>query len=498
LLPVTVWICLFSWRPLLFGFYHDDWSLLLGCGGSILAELHCVDPSRPGAVLIRWAFHAVIGLNPAAWQGVTTLTMLAGALTLMDLLRQLLRALDYADARAGSAAALGAAFYLAFPWMLGLAWVTATSPNVATILFNVALRVWFMRWPLPVRCLASMACFAAASLIYEAYWFAFVPFAVLLLPARGIGRRDLVGLMAALSGAQVVLIIYNRAIASLGLGANKSIEPDWLHTVTGIWPTILGGLREVYGTPGRLLFAALLVAALGSLATRFEPRRTSLMLCAIASGMALSITLFAIAGYVIQFTGLFARTTIVISWWLAIAAGLAAAAVPDLAARPRAVARLAGLGLLVMLAAGTLVRSRDFVTSWQQQREILARLPKSDLLAAPAGTLLVVEVPKRSDRLGTFNVWYDISAAIWITAPNVARHLAGDAPISSPVALPIPGNGLWRTRMAPDHVTQSRCEGDGIGSEFSARQVLLWRYPASTTAVIEQPTEIGCGIDTAP
>jgi hypothetical protein len=498
MLPVAVWICLFSWRPLLFGFYHDDWSLLLGCGGSILAELHCVDPSRPGAVLIRWAFHAVIGLNPAAWQAVTTLTMLAGALTLMALLRQLLRALDYDDARAGSAAALGATFYLAFPWMLGLAWVTATSPNVATILFNVALRLWFMRWPLLARCLASAACFAAASLIYEAYWFAFVPFAILLLPARGIARRDLGGLTAALSGAQLVLVTYNRAIAAFGFGANKSIEPDWLHTVTGTWPTIVGGLRELYGAPGRLLFAALLVVALGSLATRFESRRTPLMLCAIVGGMALSITLFAIAGYVIQFTGLFARTTIVISWWLAIAAGLAAAAVPDLAARPRAVARLAGLSLFLMLAGGTLVHSRDFVTSWQQQRDILARLPKSDLLAAPAGTLLVVEAPKRTDRVGTFNVWYDISAAIWITAPDVARHLADDAPISSPVALPIPGNGVLRTRMTPNHVTQTRCEGSGIDANFHARQVLLWRYPASTTAVIEQPAEIGCGIDTAP
>jgi hypothetical protein len=498
LLPVTVWMLLFAWRPMLFGLYHDDWALLLGCDGSILAELHCVDPSRPGAVLIRWAFHTVVGADPAAWQVITIATMLGAALTLMGVLRRVVRQMGYDDARAAAAAAVAASFYLAFPWMLGVAWVTATSPNIATILFGLAMWLWLTRWSLIARCVASAACFAAASLIYEAYWLAFVPFAALLWLERCLPRRDILGLTAALMAAQLILVAYNRLIAALAIGANKSIDPNWLHTLTGLWPTLIGGPRDLYGEPGRLLFVALLAAGLASLATRFDARRTFAVLGPVTMGIALSVTLFAIAGYVIRFTGLFARTTLVISWWLAVAVAIAAAAVPDLAPRPRMIARLAGLGLLVMLAGATLAQSREFITSWRQQRDMLASLPRSDLLAAPTGSLLVVEVPKRSDGVGTFNSWYDISAAIWTTAPDVARHLAGDAAISSPIAVPIPGNRLWLTRMTAGRVTQSSCDAGDPVIDLAARQVLLWRYPAQTTELISRPAEIGCGVDTAP
>jgi hypothetical protein len=498
LLPVAVWIVLFAWRPMLFGLYHDDWSLLLGCDGSILAELHCVDPSRPGAVLIRWMFHAAVGADPAAWQAITIITMLGAALTLMGMLRRLVRAMGYDDERAAAAAAVAASFYLAFPWMLGVAWVTATSPNVATILFSLAMWLWLTPWPLVARCLASTACFALASLIYEAYWLAFVPFAALLWLERCLPWRDIRGLTGALAAAQLILVAYNRLIAALAIGANKSIDPTWLHTLSGSWPNLIGGPRDLYGEPGRLVFAALLVAGLASLATRFDARRTLAVLGPITMGIALSVTLFAIAGYVIQFTGLFARSTLVLSWWLAVAIAIAAAAVPDLAPRPRMIARLAGLCLLIMLAVGTLAHSRDFITSWRQQRDMLARLPRSELMAAPAGTLLVVEVPKRSDGVGSFSSWYDVSAAIWTTAPDVARHLAGDAAIASAVAVPIPGNGLWRTRMTADRVTQADCGSSDLALDLAARQILLWRYPAPRTEVISRPAEIGCGTDTAP
>src|ERR1700681_3985422 len=92
LFPVAMWALLYAWRPLLFGFYHDDWAHLVGCNGSILQELTCVDMSRPGAPLIRWSIHGLIGTNPAAWQLVTAVSMLGAALALTALLRRLARA----------------------------------------------------------------------------------------------------------------------------------------------------------------------------------------------------------------------------------------------------------------------------------------------------------------------------------------------------------------------------------------------------------------------
>jgi hypothetical protein len=59
---------------------------------------------------------------------------------------------------------------------------------------------------------------------------------------------------------QMILIGFNRLVAALGLGANKSFDPGWLHTHSGAWPPIVGGLRDIYGVPGRYVFAALLIA----------------------------------------------------------------------------------------------------------------------------------------------------------------------------------------------------------------------------------------------
>jgi hypothetical protein len=490
LFPVATWVLLYAWRPFFFGFYHDDWSLLLGCGGSILAELHCLDASRPGAVLIRWAFHALVGTDPAAWQLITSLSMLGAGWTLMWMLRDVLRASGCDASRAACAGASAASFYLAFPWMLGVAWVNGTSPNVATILFNMSILAWFAGWPLVARSLASCLCFACASLIYEAYWFAIFLMAGLVWTGGRFPRRDLAVLTAGLAGVQLALIAFNRVIALLGIGVNKSIDANWLHTLGGVWPTIIGGLREIYGTSGRLVLAALLVTLTACLATRFDSRRSPPRLAAIALGIAVSLTLLASAGYVIQLTGLFARTTLVVSWWLAVAVALATATLPELSTRPRALAAAAGMGVFLMLVAGTLSQSRLWIDSWVRQQDILARLPRDQLLAAPTPSFLVVRTPRIRDGVGTFNAWYDISSAIWMRAPDVARHLAGDQDIGSPIA--IAGSGLWHLDIAPTRVTEQICPTLEVHGKFALGQTLLWKYPEATVEVVATQTEIGC------
>jgi hypothetical protein len=273
LFPLTMWVLLYAWRPLRFGFYHDDWSLLLGCNGSILQEIYCVDTSRPGAPLVRWIIHGLIGANPAAWQLATTVSMLGAALILMTLLNRLARADGLPKPRSAWAAAITATSYLAFPWMLGIAWVTATSPNIATIFFTLAMYVWFAPWRLAARCLASAILFCFSSLIYEAYWFAFLPFAALLWLREALPRRDLMVLALSLSGMQLILIGFNRIVAALGIGANKSFNPNWLHTLSGAWPPIVGGgVRDIYGVHGRCFFLALIVSILIGLWTRHDVR----------------------------------------------------------------------------------------------------------------------------------------------------------------------------------------------------------------------------------
>jgi len=491
LLPIAIWCSLYAWRPLLFGFYHDDWSLLLGCNGSILQEIYCIDVSRPGAPLIRWTFHELIGTNPAAWQFVTTVSMLGAALALMALLRRMLQPGGVSELRSAWAAAIAAAFYLAFPWMLGIAWVTATSPNIATICFTLAMYVWFARWPLAARCLTSAVFFGFSSLIYEAYWFAFIPFAALLWLREILPRRDLAILTATLAGMQLILIGYNRLIAALGAGVNKSFDPQWLHTLSGSWPPIIGGLRDIYGIPGRYVFAALLVSLLVCLATRFDGRRALATLVPIFAGIAISFVLFALAGYVVVLTGLFARTTMVLSWWLAVAVAFAAAHAANLPTRRRFLAGVTGLALLLMLAGGTLTQSRYWARSWTEQQDILAKLPVEKLMAAPGPSFLVIDAPRPLDKVGSFSAWYDISAAIWSTQPELARHLAGSGMISSPIA--IVASGLSSFRMTPTRVTGYSCFTHDVSLDFQSGNILLWKYPKQSIETVSGLAEIDCG-----
>jgi hypothetical protein len=117
-------------------------------------------------------------------------------------------------------------------------------------------------------------------------------------------------------------------------------------------------------------------------------------------------------------------------------------------------------------------------------------LPRQEILAAPGSSFLIIEAPKRREIIGTFNAWWDISDAIWITAPDVARHLAGNGPISSPIALV--DDGLKRIRMTPTSVTQSFCETSGPGVNFPSNHILLWKSPGQTIEVVSTEAVIGC------
>ena len=490
LLPAAMWASLYAWRPWFFGFYHDDWALLLGCNGSILQELYCLDVSRPGAPLIRWTIHEFIGTSPAAWQFVTTLTMLGAALALMALLRRMGQAGGVADLPGAWAAATAASFYLAFPWMLGLAWVTATSPNIATICFTLAMYVWFARWSLAARCLTSAVLFCFSSLIYEAYWFAFFPFAALLWLRSMLPRRDLMVLTISLAGTQMVLIGFNRTIAAFAIGANKSFDPGWLHTLAGAWPPLIGGLREIYGISGRYVFVALLLSVLVCLGRRFHVRRVLAVLGPISAGIAISMILFALAGYVVVLTGLFARTMIVVSWWLAIATAFGAAHAADLPKRARFIAGATGFALLLMLAGGTLAQSRYWTRSWADQQDILVKLPRDTLLAAPGPSILVIEATRAYDKVGSFSAWFDISGAIWMTEPKLARHLGGAAMISSPIA--VVNSEISYVRMTPNSVTVHSCFTHEILTYIESGHVLLWKYPDQLVEAISSDVEIHC------
>jgi hypothetical protein len=416
--------------------------------------------------------------------------MLGAALTLLLLLLCLLKAMGFKEQRAAAASAVASATYLTFPWMLGLAWVSGTLPNCATITFNLALLAWFANWPLPARCIVSGILFAFASLIYEAYWFAFLPFAALLWP-RCDRRRELIVIVAGLSGTQIALVAFNRAIAALSLGVNKSFNPEWLLGVLYTPKAFAMGIWNIYGSSAYAL-AAVFITLLFCFGKSGKTKYLASTLAPITAGILLSLTLMAAAGYGLRLSGLFGRTSIVVSWWLAIAIAIVGVTAFELPSGARITAYAAGVAAMSIFIIGTLTQSRYWINSWAEQQDILSNLPRTALLAAPSPSLLVIETPRRSDGVGTFNAPWDISAALWITAPDVADHLSGTSGFGSIVAVPIPGDEYWRIEVLPDQVSQSVCQTREVIFKFPTINTLLWKYGQRDIQTVKAPTEFGC------
>ncbi len=498
ILPTALWFLLYAWRPWWLGFYHDDWFLTLprSPSASIFAQIYDTDSSRPMAVLVRWCIHGLVGQDPFGWQLSIVAVSLAAALTLALLARCLLRGMGYDDLSAGRAAGIAAATYLTFPWLLGTAWVTGSMYTWATLGINLAYITWFAPWPIWQRCVVTSTCFVGASLITEVYWLSFVPFAALVtLCCTSISRRDLAWMTGTLAATQLGLIMFNRAIAAWHIGVNKTFDPNWLSTlVFGDKHGFVIGMDHIFGRSGVAVLTILLGVLLAAAVVRWRSHRAAAILVPATLGIAFSHLLFAMAGYALQLTGLFARTSVGSSWWLTIALAPTVAAICELPRPWAMITNVAWALMTALLAYGTLTQTGDWVASWQQQVEILGRMPRVALLAAPSSSVLVVEISKQTGQVGTFQAPWDISSAIWTVAPDIARHLSGSGSVGSQFAIPVTESGYWRIRATPTNVTQTQCADPKAAPIFELKgsNVLIWKVSDGKVEVVSSPIELGC------
>jgi hypothetical protein len=499
---IITWVSLFSWRPILFGFYHDDWDLLSGPASAILLQLLTHDPSRPVAVIFRLIGYSVIGSKPALWQIIVILSHLAAAITLIFMIRALALAQALSRDTADFSSITAGIGYLCFPWMLGTAWASG-APNMATVFLNVSLLVWFKNWKLPTRCVLSAFAFVLSSMMYEAYWFAFVPFTVYLWVLGVFPKLELAYLFGTLGTAQCAVLAFNRAMAYFQIGANKVLNPSWLTLVMDIPRRMQIELEEIFGPRGKVILFWLSVFFAVSLVRHLSLRNATLGRVmevliggvTIAAGVFSSVSLFAMAGYGLTLIGLFARTSIGASWWLALAIGLLAAIVHSL--RPslsKRVAQLTGTMTLGFLAYATVGQAQHWSLGWADEQELLSKLPSAELLQAPEGSFLILEKPTRKVDVG-FGAYWDTTAAIAARAPEVARHLQGDRGKGSSFAIAIQqSGGYWGITVTRGHIVQVPCSAPTVPPAFDATysSVVLIPYPPTGVRLITQSAKLGC------
>jgi hypothetical protein len=463
LIPGAIWILLFSWRPFFFGFYHDDWNLLDVPASSIVGQFSGVDPSRPLAVVFRLLGHAVVGTSPSGWQVIVIFSHLAAAVSLIVLVRALLRAAGDELQSANAVAALTGAFYLSFPSMLGTAWASGAPFNLATVAFDLSLLAWFAPWSLGLRCIASALAFLVSGLLYEAYWLAFLPFSVLALILGGLPRREIIWLTGSVGLAQVALVFFNRLIAYLAIGANKTFAAAWPYLLLDAPRRIFRDeLIEIFGTGGVLMLGVASAIFLLAICLPFwpVPKKALAIAGTIVAGIIGAAAIYAIAGYAVTLIGLFARTSIGVTWWFAIGIAMMLRVAMTSGSVNRLVALSSAAVGLVLYAFATFGQSQHWVESWRQSRVILDRIKTVDMPRVPINSFLLVEVPAW-DGVGTFNAPWDTTGALQAEAPNIANKFVLDPPGLFALGAETTTN-YWGVRVTNGRVVKLACKSPEI------------------------------------
>ena len=487
LLWVT-WLVAFAWRPLMLGFYDDDWiSLLLRTrdygplSWDRFASFMHHYLNRPCIGVTTYLMSLVGGESAVAWHLAVAGLSLGAAICLRSMLRALLALLDVRDRWPAD---LGAAIWLAFPWMLGTtAWPTLTPTLVAMMGFALAATVLFRAWRRGRSpWLAPATLLLVGLLTYESFYGQLVCLLliglVLGVPRR-VGWRSFATTAGALMVVQVAAVVWNRASATINPSMpNKSFNPDWpLRLVDNVLrlPRAVHYPLEGLSPVPEFLLAAVLLGGATLLLIRLRRRdersraRHSLGVLLVAGvGVVLGCAVLAGAGYGVSGLGPESRTTQVFSFWLAVAwtVTLSAAVTAHRGLRYGCTGvAVASIGLLAI--AGYL-RGRVWSEVWDIQRATLARVAVSELEQARDGAAVLLIGPHRHKRVTTFPYHWVVSGAMHYTYPSLS-HLTF-----------YPAREDWQTRWDGQRVEQRRRDGHVLNIHDTDE---VWFWVGETGAV---------------
>jgi hypothetical protein len=438
-LIVAAWLAAYVTRPGMLGFYSDDWNVLLrptvdnaAFSARRLGVLMEIYANRPVHGLLTFAFSSLCGHSPVLWHTAIAALALASAFAVYGFLRALLR---LAGLESSLAAAIAAALWLVFPWMLGVtAWPSMAPGLCAVVFFVFAGRLFFDGWrrrkaPWLFPSLALLA----GMLTYEAFYgqlFVLLLMGVVCGVARWVGRRRLALTLAACGLVQAAAIAWNRLSPQIfSVAATKSLYAQWdqklRHSVLMLPRAFRYSAPELFPLPELVVLvlgvtcAGAIVAQLLAVQDRKRAVRQLALLALAACGGFIGLLIPALAGYSYKWTGHEARTLLSPSVWMSIAAAIAlAAAIHDRTpVRVTAITGSIALGFLMTLA--THARLREWAEVWAIQRRTVATAPVSQLRSAAPDSVILVTGLLRHKGLTVFAYPWDINGIMFFHYPDL-------------------------------------------------------------------------------
>lgn len=437
-LVLLAWLLAFSTRPLVLGFYDDDWMVLLIPAQTTAAFswgrlVHFVElyANRPMFGLISYIMSSVCNESLLLWHSLMSVNALFAALALRWLLRATLR---LCGRERTWAADVATALWLVFPFTMGAMARPTQNPCLWAVVFTAGSgALLFDGWRRGrAEWLRPSLLFLAGCLTYEALYGSFV---VLLLvglacgvPGRVGGRRFTLA-AGGLAAVQLLAIGWNRMVPWVtAFAPSKSFCPGW----AGIFVDNVLRLRFFIGLSAReyspiieglllvllLVCGLLLVRQLWSRRERLPAVRTFGVWLACGVGVAIGLLVLSVAGYSLRGVGLGSRTALAVSVWMTVVMATAAAAVSR---RPRGLRSVAAYGtfmLATLLLMSTHHRIADWAGAWESQWRALAEAPLTDLRAADPDAVVLYFGPELHNGVRTFGYMGNIDRAMEYVYPE--------------------------------------------------------------------------------
>jgi hypothetical protein len=388
--------------------------------------------------------------------------------------------------------------WLIFPWSLGYsAWTIMLPPNLAMLLSIFAF--WLLLKPeLDLkRVNISILLFAGSWLIYEATWMFWLPIS-LVLYVRAIEKKESTGcvLQFALraAGLQFIFIFWNRFVSSSSPVA-KTFSENFISTAETNFHLMRSQLSQLLIGEG--VIGISLVLLLGCVLLNKYRWAKSLSSWAfpviMGLGLALSVSIYALAGYAIEWTGLFSRVTLPVSFWFVLLFSVIFSlgwrgSAPNI----KKVLVISLVGCLMPLGASLIKQSILWKNAWQEQIDIIDALPQSVVDLANSDTLILFDVPRGTAPVHTFSAFWDISGVVAFRMSNYVK------PTKTHAYASVVRSGEWRTTWDGNVVKQFWCWNPTVPLwSLDASQLYLWKYPNSEATKLVAPFEHGCDIKIA-
>lgn len=477
------------WQPFYLGFHHDDWSVFALPYYNPLAILNFGD--RAGYFLVNKFILAIWNGDYFWLQWIKISINLITAFSISYLVLQLQKLTGEGSK---FIALISGGFWLTAPWGLGYTlWTSASIGNLAIALFSASISLVILWWNSGkiFQLIFSIILFGLGLTIYQSIWFAYLPLLFLIFLLSNRDRNELLklALVIFLFSAVQLLFVLNSINSS-----PKSFNENFYVTLVS---SIINGpyiFIDQIGLIGliSIVIAYLLASALSTPTNRYHLYNIAIKLALISSGILISIIIYSSANYRISGIGEGSRTTVMITFWIALLLGSITIKYTN-ALNIRALMFISLFFILPNLLAYRSA-AKPWVDSWAKQIEVLSTIKDDPIsLKIMQGDIIFTNIPMNINHIAIFSAPWDITPAALITWRDKRPDLIQTFPLPITIIPPYPQFQIqW---ASPD--LNNKLAGKlklAQGWEYEASRLWLWSWNNSSSTIIEQSTNLDVGL----